>query len=56
MGGKVWVSKQQEINVGDLLFLEDLGVKAIINKVDMNFIWAQLKSTNVTLKLNREVA
>ena len=46
--GKVWVSKQKDLNIGDLMFLEDLGVNAIINKVGMNFIWAKLKSSNVT--------
>ena len=54
LGDKIWVSNQKVINIGDLLFLENLGVNAIINKVGMNFIWVQLKSTNVTLKLNRE--
>ena len=48
---KEWVSKDKETKVGDIIFLENLGVNAIINKVGMNFIWAQLKSTNITLKL-----
>ena len=52
---KVWISKDKEIKVGDLMFLETLEVNAIISKVGMNFIWAQLKSTNITLKLKREV-
>ena len=43
LGGKVWVSKEQDINKGDLLFLEELGVSTIINKIGMNFIWAQIE-------------
>ena len=54
LGGKIWVSKHKEIKRGDLLFLESLGVNTIINKVSMNFIWAHLISTNVTLKLIRK--
>ena len=55
LGDKIWISKHKEIKMGDLLFLEDLGVNVIVNKVSMNFIWTQLKSSNVTLKLIREV-
>tara|TARA_X000001036_G_scaffold381919_1_gene374293 strand:- start:58 stop:543 length:486 start_codon:yes stop_codon:yes gene_type:complete len=54
LGDKIWVSNQKVINVGDLLFLENLGVTTIINKVGMNFIWVKLKSNNVILKLKRE--
>lgn len=53
---KVWVSKEQDIKIGDLLFLEKIGVNTIINKIGFNFIWAQVKSTNITLKLKREAA
>ena len=55
MGGKIWVSNNKEAKVGDLMFLETLGVNAIISKVGMNFIWAQLESTNIILKLKCEV-
>ena len=54
LGDKIWVSNQKVINIGDLLFLENLGVTAIINKIGMNFIWVHLKSNNITLKLKRE--
>ena len=53
LGDKSWISKEQKTKIGDLLFLEDLGVTAIINKVGMNFIWVYVKNTNVTLKLDR---
>ena len=55
LGGKIWVSNNKEAKVGDLMFLETLGVNAIISKVGMNFIWAQLESTNIILKLKCEV-
>ena len=53
LGGKSWISKDKVIKEGDSMFLENLGVNALINKLGMNFIWVYVKNTNVTLKLDR---
>lgn len=53
LGGKDWASKDNEIEEGDTMFLENIGVNALISKVGMNFIWVYVKNTNVTLKLER---
>tara|TARA_Y100001958_G_C20950364_1_gene353211 strand:+ start:77 stop:562 length:486 start_codon:yes stop_codon:yes gene_type:complete len=56
LADKVWISKDKEIKVGDLMFLENIGVDAIIRKLGMNFIWVYVKNTNITLKLDRMAA
>jgi len=56
LGGKDWVIKDKEIEEGDTMFLENLGVNSLISKVGMNFIWVYVKNTNFTLKLERVAA
>ena len=49
---KTWISKDKVIKEGDSMFLENLGVNALINKLGMNFIWVYVKNTNV-IELDR---
>ena len=48
-----WISCNKEINIGDIIFLEHLGINIIINKIGMSNIWAYVKNTNYTLKLDK---
>mgnify|MGYP001354968568 CR=1 FL=1 len=50
-----WVGDDKKIILGNIIFLEHLGIDVIINKIGMSHIWANIKRTNLTLKLKREV-
>ena len=48
-----WISSNKKINIGDVIFLEHLGINVIINKLGMSNIWASIQNTNFTLKLDK---
>lgn len=48
-----WISNDKEINLGDVIFLKHLKIDVIVNKIGMGNIWATVKNTNFTLKLDK---
>ena len=53
LNNKNWISSHKKYNLGDVLFLEHLGVNVIINNLGISCIWASIQNTNFTLKLDK---
>ena len=47
-----WIDKNK-IKKGDVVFLENLGINVIINKLGMSYIWANVRYSNISLKIKR---
>ena len=47
-----WVDNDK-IKKGDVIFLENLGINVIINKLGMSYIWADVRHSNISLKIKR---
>ncbi len=50
---KNWISSDKKLNLNDIMFLEDLGVNVIVNRLGLNNIWVSIQDTNFKLKLNK---
>ena len=48
-----WIINDNEINLGDVIFLKHLKIDVIVNKIGMSNIWATVKNSNFTLKLDK---
>ena len=47
-----WIDNNK-IKKGDVVFLENLGIDIIINKLGMSYIWADVRHSNISLKIKR---
>lgn len=47
-----WIDKNK-IKKGDVVFLENLGINVIINKLGISYIWANVRYSNISLKIKR---
>ena len=45
-----WIDNNK-IKKGDVIFLENLGINVIINKLGMSYIWADVRHSNISLKI-----
>ena len=43
----------KKIKVGDIIFLEHIGIDVIINKLGMSHIWANIRHSNISFKIKR---
>ena len=48
-----WINNSKKFNLGDVVFLEHLGIDVIINKLGMSYIWASIKHSNISFKIKR---
>ena len=53
LNNKSWVNNDKKINLGDIVFLEYLGIDVIINELGMSYIWANIRNSNISLKIKR---
>ncbi len=53
LNNRSWINNSKKINIGDVVFLEHLGIDVIINKLGMSYIWASIRHSNIPLKIKR---
>ena len=53
LNNKNWINNNKKFKIGDVVFLEHLGIDVIINKLGMSFIWASVRHSNISLKIKR---
>ena len=56
LSNRRWFGNYKDLILGDVLFLEHLGIDSIIKKIGMNHIWVMVKNSNLNLKLSRLIA
>ena len=53
LNNRGWINNDKKINKGDIIFLEYLGIDVIIKKLGMSYVWANIKNSNISLKVKR---
>ena len=53
LNNRNWINKKRKIKIGDIVFLEDLGIDVIVNKLGMSYIWASIRHSNISFKIKR---
>ena len=53
LNNKNWINYNKKFKIGDVVFLEHLGIDVIINKLGMSYIWAYTRHSNISLKIKR---
>ena len=53
LNNKNWINYNKTFKIGDVVFLEHLGIDVIINKLGMSYIWASVRYSNISLKIKR---
>ena len=53
LNNKNWINYNKKFKIGEVVFLEHLGIDIIINKLGMSYIWASTRRSNISLKIKR---
>ena len=53
LNSRTWVNNNKKFKIGDVVFLENLGIDVIINKLGMSYIWANIRHSNISFKIKR---